>query len=454
MKKMNFAFWKYISLGIFGMIGSAGTILADAFFVSDRLGSTGLAAMNIAMCMFGLMNGTGLLFGIGGATRYTIASAQGNNVRANQVFASSFFTALFMGVAFALTGLLFSNPISYLLGANTETIIMCNIYLKTILCFAPAFVLNHLLMAFVRNDGNPILSTCAMMVGSLANIVLDYLFMYPLGMGIFGAAVATGLAALIGISISCLHFLSGTNNLRFVRLKFDLKEIATVVSLGTSSFITEFSSSVVIMIYNLLILKKTGNTGVAAYGIVANLALMVLAIMSGISHGLQPLLSKMHGVGDEKGVRQLYRKGIFLTFLIGIAVLGAVIAFAPVLIRCFNGEGDMTLQALAERGLRLYFIGFLFVGHNYLTAAYFSATEMPKQAFAIAFFRGFIGSVAIVCFLSMYFGMTGIWLAFPVVEIITVGLSLILQFKLNLSHRAVNLHQNISVNNQERSIEI
>lgn len=439
MNKINTAFWKYISLGIFGMVGSAGTILADAFFVSDRLGSTGLAAMNIAMCMFGLMNGTGLLFGIGGATRYTIASAQGNRVRANQVFVSSFFTALFMGTIFALTGLFFSNPISYLLGANDETIAMCNVYLKTILCFAPAFVLNHLLMAFVRNDGNPSLSTCAMMTGSLANIVLDYLFMYPLGMGIFGAAVATGLAALIGISVSCLHFLSGTNDLQFVRLKFNVKEIAAITSLGTSSFITEFSSSVVIVIYNLLILNKAGNTGVAAYGIVANLALMVLAVMSGISQGLQPLLSKMHGIGDGKGVRQLYRKGVFLTFLIGSTVLVIITAFAPALIRCFNGEGDITLQALAERGLRLYFIGFLFVGHNYLTAAYFSATEMPKQAFTIAFFRGFIGSVAMVCLLSICFGMTGIWLAFPVVEVITIGLCLMLQFKLNFSHWATNL---------------
>lgn len=426
MNKMNTDFWKYISFGIFGMIGSAGTILADAFFVSDQLGSTGLAAMNIAMCMFGLMNGTGLLFGIGGATHYTIASAQGNTLRANQIFTSSFFTALLLGTSFSLTGLLFSKPISYLLGANTETIVMCNVYLKTILCFAPAFVLNHLLMAFVRNDGKPGLSTCAMMTASLANIVLDYLFMYPLGMGILGAAVATGLAALIGISISCLHFLSGTNNLQFVRLKFNLKEIAAITSLGTSSFITEFSSSVVIVIYNLLILNKTGNTGIAAYGIVANLALMVLAVMSGISHGLQPLLSKMHGMGDGKRVRQLYRKGVFLTFLIGSTVLGTVTAFAPVLIRCFNAEGDITLQAIAERGLQLYFIGFLFVGHNYLTAAYFSATEMPKQAFTIAFFRGFIGSVAIVCLLSIYFGMTGIWLAFPVVEVITVGLCLIL----------------------------
>ena len=280
MNKLNIAFWKYISLGIFGMIGSAGTILADAFFVSDRLGAAGLAAMNIAICMFGLMNGIGLLFGIGGATRYTIANAQGDNVKANQIFSLSFFTALFVGGLLAIIGLFFSQPISYLLGANAETIVMCNIYLKTILLFAPAFICNHLLMAFVRNDGNPGLSTCAMMIGSITNIVLDYLFMYPLNMGIFGAAMATGLAALIGISISGIHIFLAKGNLQFVYTRFHFKEIVAIISLGTSSFITEFSSSIVIVVYNLLILNKTGNMGVAAYGIVANLALMVLAVMS------------------------------------------------------------------------------------------------------------------------------------------------------------------------------
>lgn len=426
-------FWKYISLGIFGMLGSAGTILADAFFVSDRLGAAGLAAMNIAMCVFGLMNGTGLLFGIGGATRYTIASAQGDTPRANQVFVLSFFTALLLGTVFALTGVFFSVPISYLLGADNQTISMCNSYLKTILCFAPAFVLNHLLMAFVRNDGNPALSTCAMMTGSIANIVLDYLFMYPLGMGIFGAAIATGFAALIGIGISCMHFLSGKNSLHFVGLQFRLREIGAIAALGISAFITEFSSSVVLVVYNLLVLGKAGNTGVAAYGIVANLALTVLAVMNGISHGLQPLFSKMYGMGKASIAKKLYRRGVLLAFFLGTAVLAAAIAFTPTLVGWFNGQGDAALQVLAERGLRLYFVGFLFVGHNYLSAAYFSATEMPRQAFTIAFFRGLVGIVSMVCLLSFYFGMRGIWLAFPAVEAITVGLCLFLHGKVGIA---------------------
>lgn len=429
MNTVKTDFWRYISLGVLGMLGSAGTILADAFFVSNQLGPTGLAAMNIAMGVFSLMNGTGLLFGIGGATYYTIARAREDKGGANEVFTLSFFTALAIGTAFALAGLLASESISYLLGADAETIGMCNLYLKTVLCFAPAFILNHLLMAFVRNDGAPGLAMRAMMTGSLANIALDYLFMYPCGMGIFGAALATGLAALIGIGISCLHFCSERNHLRFVRARISLRRVLRIASLGVSAFITEASSGVVLVVFNLLILRIAGNTGVAAYGIVANLALMILAVMSGISHGIQPLLSSRYGAGDSGSVRRLYQKGICLVVLIGGAVFAASFAWAPALVRCFSAGGDDTLQGLAERGIRLYFIGFLFVGHNYLTAAYFSATEKPQKAFLIAIFRGFIGIVATVCLMALYLGMNGIWLSFPTVEAITIGLCLVLQFR-------------------------
>lgn len=424
---MKSEFWNYVSLGILGMIGSAGTILTDAYFVSDRLGAAGLAAMNISMCMFGLMNGTGLLFGIGGATRYTIRNIKGSAHDANRSFVLSFFTALLSGVLFAVIGLLFSKPISYMLGANSETIEMCNVYLKTILLFAPAFVTNHLLMAFVRNDGNPNLSMKAMMIGSITNIILDYIFMYPCHMGLFGAAFATGLAAVVGISISSLHFASGGRQLHFVKTKIDVGEIRRIISLGGSAFITELSSSIVVIVFNLLILKIAGNVGIAAYGIVANLALMILAVMNGISQGIQPLVSKMYGKGKNDIAKKLYHKGLALAFGIGFIVLISSSAFASILVRCFNGEGNVVLQELAEEGLKLYFIGFLFVGYNYLTASYFSATERPKQSFTVAVFRGFVGIIAGAVILSNYLGMTGIWLAFSAVEVLTIAICMIMK---------------------------
>ena len=440
MNNLKKEFWKYISMGVLGMIGSAGTILTDAFFVSEKLGPDGLAAMNLAMCVFGLMNGTGLLFGIGGATRYTIFRSRNEDRHANSAFTLSFLTAAMAGLLYALTGFFFSGPISVFFSADIRTFDMCDTYLKTVLCFAPAFVLNHLLMAFVRNDGDPKLSMGAMLLASAANIVLDYVFLYPLGMGIFGAALATGITALLGIGVSSLHFLSKKNRLRFIRLKSSSPALlGQILSTGFASFITELSSGIVLVIFNLLILRAAGTIGVAAYGIVANLAWMIQALINGISHGIQPLISKMHGKNKTAEAKLLYRKSVVLTLVVGFFIFSLAYVFATELVQCFNGEKDILLQALAENGLPLYFLGFLFVGYNHLTAAYFSATEKPRYAFTIALFRGFIGITASACLLSALFGMTGIWLAFPAVEAVSVLLCLLLNHTL-FPKRCAELH--------------
>lgn len=420
MKEMRKEFWRYISLSMAGMLGSAGTILADAFFVSHRLGSGGLAAMNIAMCVFGLMNGTGLLFGMGGATRYALFAARGDRQGGKRVFTLSFAAALVLGLAYALVGLFFARPLARALGAEEAILEMCSAYLRTILLFAPAFGVNHLLMAFVRNDGEPGRAMAAMMTGSLANIFLDYLFLYPLDLGIFGAALATGAAALLGILISTGHFRRRKGNLGWGTLRFDRTELGRVTALGLSAFLTEVSWGVVLVVFNLLALQAAGTVGVAAYGVVVNLALTILAVINGISQGLQPLISRMYGRGEDGLARSLYRKGLLVTFTLGMFVLGTAVRFAPQLVHCFNREGDLFLQTLAEQGIRIYFVGFLFVGYNYLTAAYFSATEQPREAFFIAFFRGFAGITAAAWFLSRWLGMTGIWLAFPAAEFLTI----------------------------------
>lgn len=427
MKEIRKEFWRYISLSMAGMLGSAGTILADAFFVSHRLGAGGLAAMNIAMCVFGLMNGTGLLFGIGGATRYALFAARGDRQGEKRVFALSFAAALALGSVYALVGLIFARPLSRALGAEEAILGMCSAYLRTILLFAPAFGINHLLMAFVRNDGEPGRAMAAMMTGSLANIFLDYFFLYPLNLGIFGAALATGAAALLGIAISAGHFRKKESDLGWSFPRLEWTELGKVAGLGLSAFLTEVSSGVVLVVFNLLALQAAGTVGVAAYGVVVNLALTILAIINGISQGLQPLISRMYGRGEDGAAWNLYRKGLLVTLALGIAVLGTAVSLAPQLVHCFNREGDFFLQSLAEQGIRIYFIGFLFVGYNYLTAAYFSATEQPREAFLIAFFRGFAGITATAWLLSRWLGMTGIWLAFPVAECMTI----ILRWTLN-----------------------
>ena len=421
MRARKNEFWTYLSLSILGMLGSSGTILADTFFVSNRLGADGLAALNLSIAIFGLVSGLGMLFGIGGATRYAVFRAQGDGEGANRAFSAALLGALTAGLCLLAAGLFCPKAVARVLGAEGQLLPMCTSYLKLILCFAPFFILNHLFMAFLRNDGRPGQAMCAMLAGSLANIVLDYLFLYPLDLGMAGAALATGLSPVVGLVISVPHLLTGRAGFRLTRTGLGLREAARCAGPGLSAFVNECASGVVLAAFNLLFLATAGKTGVAAYGIVANLALVVLAVFTGIAQGLQPLLSQAWGRGARAEADALLRRGLTLSGWMGLAILAAALPAAPTLVSWFNSEGDALLQSMAVEGLRLYFIGFLFVGRSYLTAAYLSASQRAGTACVFALLRGCVGIVLTACLFAWSLGASGVWLAFPAVELAAAG---------------------------------
>lgn len=417
-------FFKYISLNMLGALGLSGYIMADTFFVANRLGADGLAALNLAIPIFGLINGLGVLLGIGGATRYSICRYQGDEARANRTFTLSLLTGLVLGIFLALLGVFCAQPIALLLGANTDTLPLCTVYLRTVLLFSPCFLLNHIMVVFVRNDGNPKLAMTAMLTGSLANIALDYLFLYSLNMGIFGAALATGTAPVIGLCLSSLHILIGRNQFRLVCPAEVPRSLADMAGLGSAAFLNEFTACMVLALYNTLMLRAAGTIGVAAYGIVANLALMALALFTGLSQGAQPLISQSYGRGDHHTVRQLCRLALLVSCLVGLALALIAQVWADPLAALFNRDGDPELARLAINGLRIYFWGFLFAGPNIIAASFLGAVEQPRASFLLSLFRGGVGIALLVLLLSYLLGLTGIWLAFPVTEASTLLLCL------------------------------
>ena len=177
---------------------------------------------------------------------------------------------------------------------------MTKTYLKTILLFAPAFMANDFLLCFVRNDGSPGLAMTAMLTGSFSNIILDYIFIFPMKMGMFGAVFATGLSPVISIGVLSRHWIARKNNFHFYPEKPDLRLTGTTFSLGIPSLISELASGIVIIVFNFIILGIRGNLGVAAYGVVTNILLVVTFMFTGIAQGMQPIASRSYGSGDAK----------------------------------------------------------------------------------------------------------------------------------------------------------
>jgi len=419
-------FARYAAFNVAGMLGLSCYILADTYFVAAGVGPDGLTALNLAIPVYSFINGLGLMAGMGGATAFSIAAGQGDTGRRRSVFAQVLYLAVTLSAVFFAGGLFIPERLAALLGADRQVLEKTATYLRIIMLFAPMFMLNSLLVCFVRNDGNPRLSMTAMVVGSFSNIVLDYVFIMVFRWGMFGAAVATGIAPVVSILILARHLFGGSCgfSLRGVGLKPRL--MGECAALGLSSLIVEASSGAVMITFNTLAARAAGNTGIAAYGILANIALVVISIFTGIGQGIQPLLSRYYGAGEREAVRRVYILAAFTAAAFALAIYGVCAAFAEPVVAAFNGQGDRELEQIAVRGLRLYFTGFLFAGINVVTAAFFSAVSQPGRSFAVSILRGFVVILPMAFALSAVLGLDGMWLSMPAAECAVTAFCVIL----------------------------
>lgn len=398
-----------------GMLGLSCYLLADTFFVSNRLGADGLAALNLAIPLYSLLNGVGLMLGIGGATRYAVLQAGGAAEEADRAFTGSLMLGGGAGALFVLAGILLAEPMGLWMGADGDTLEMTAVYLRTIFCFAPCFLLNNILLAFVRNDGGRRLAMAGMLAGSFSNILLDYLFLYPLGGGMFGAALATGLAPVISLAVLSAWIMKKRNGFH-LRRDIPVGRLPALCGPGTAAFVTEVSSGVVLVLMNTILLRLEGNRGVAAYGIVANLALVALALLNGLSQGMQPLVSAEAGRGRKKEAQRIRRFALLLSLATAGLLYAAALLWAPALAALFNRDGDPLLGEMASQGLRLYFAGFVGAGVTMTVASYCSAAGRPRTGFALSMLRGFATVVPAVLLFSSWLGLKGVWLSVPVAE--------------------------------------
>ena len=269
----------------------------------------------------------------------------------------------------------------------------------------------------------------AMITGSLSNVVLDYVFMFPLEMGIFGAAFATGLAPVISIFILSPFLLKKKNHFHLQKCRIHLQEIFGILSCGVPSLITEVSSGIVIIVFNIIILRLAGNIGVAAYGVIANISLVVIAVYTGIAQGIQPILSSNYGAGNKKNIRSIFRYAVITVLLLSACIYLCIFLGADPIAAVFNSEGNSTLQSIAAFGMKIYFTGCVFAGINIILSVYFTSTDRPKPAHLISILRGFLVIIPMAFFLSAVGGITGVWAAFPAAELLVCGVGILLFLK-------------------------
>lgn len=427
-KKYLNKFLKYATFSVLGMLGLSCYILADTYFISKGLGANGLAALNLAIPVYSFIHGSGLMLAMGGAIKYTIYQSNNKSKKADLIFTNTLFLAVIISFIFLLLGIFWSKQITALLNASEEIFVMTNTYLKVILLFAPAFIINEVLLCYVRNDGNPNLAMKAMIGGSLSNILLDYLFIFPMSLGIFGAVLATGLAPVISMMILLWHWIKKNNRFHLIKTKINYKNFISIMILGFPTLIGEISSGIVIIVFNLIIFKLEGNVGIAAYGVIANISLVVIAIFTGISQGMQPLVSQSYGCKDLKAVKQLRNYGLITVLILSSFIYLMIFYRAESIVKIFNNENNLQLQIIAVDGLKIYFTAIFAASINIIMTTYFTAIQKPIPAHLISLLRGLILIIPLAWLLSSWWGLTGVWLTFLVTESIVVLISISLMY--------------------------
>lgn len=417
-------FAKYVSQNVLGMIGISVYILADTFFISLAQGANGITALNLVLPIYSLMFAIGSMIGVGSAIRFKILRAR-QDKSADSYFSNAIICATIISLFFMVAGAFIPDKIVAFLGGDDTIVAVGKNYTRIFMMFAPFFMWNHICNAFVRNDGAPSIAMAATLFSSLFNIVMDYVLMFPLKLGMEGAALATAFSPIVGVLICCIHLLSEKSGVKFVICMPSFKKLLQSCQLGVSAFVGEISSGVTTVVFNFIILKLAGNVGVAAFGVVANCSLVAVAVFNGVSQGSQPLFSDYYGRGEHKSVNKVFRLSMITVFVLEVViVIGMYFAANPVAM-IFNNDGDVQLENYAVTGLRLYFMGFLFAGFNIVGTGILSATESAKWAFITSVTRGFIAIIICAFVMSYLIGMTGVWLAFSVSELITIVLVVI-----------------------------
>lgn len=417
---------KYAIPGILGLLANSLYIVIDGIFVSKMLGAKSLAAVTLVVPVVEVLIAISLMISIGSGVFISINLARKEYDKARSYFNNALLVTIVLSLAILLFSVIFNGQIVNLLGATSDTFNEANSYFIWFIVFVPFFMLNYALGTWVRNDGSPRLAMSGQILGALTNIILDYVFMGPLQMGIAGAAIATGLGPVVGILIYLPHFLRKKGQLYFTKIKLSLSKIKELMSAGIPSFSIEFALGAMSFICNIFIVRTYGSDGLAAFGVIGYVNLILLSVFLGIGQGTQPIISRFVGNDDTKSIQYSYLFLRRLSFILG-ALFYLLIFIAPHFIASlFLDSNASEVLALTSLGLQLFFFSFPITGVNILTASIFEAKHSVLPSVLISLLR----SVGVLLPVLLVLQSTGInyllWTGVAISEILVLPISLIL----------------------------
>ncbi|MCI8886445.1 MAG: MATE family efflux transporter [Dorea sp.] len=392
----------------------------DGLFVSNFVGKTAFAAVNLIMPLLMGLSALGFMIGTGGSAIVSKALGEGKRELANQYFSMLVYVSVIGGIILAVTGMFLLRPIAIMLGASGELAKLCVLYGRILLVSLTAFLLQNVFQSFFVTAEKPQLGLKITIAAGLTNIVLDYLFIAIFHWGITGAAAATAISEMIGGIFPVFYFVRRNDSLlRLVKPRLDIRALGRACSNGSSELMTNLSLSVVNSLYNLQLISIAGENGVAAYGTIMYVNFIFIAIFLGYSIGSAPIIGYHFGAGNHSELKNLLQMSLSMVGICGVVLMLLAESLAAPLADLFVGY-DAALADITCHGFRLYAVSFLITGFNIFGSAFFTALSNGIVSAAISFLRTLVFQVAVVLTLPILLGIDGIWLAVAVAEALTL----------------------------------
>lgn len=411
---------RFVISPILMMICTSLYSIVDGFFVSNYVGKTPFAAVNLIMPVCMALGTIGTMIGTGGSAIVSQALGEGKREQANRYFSMLVYFAIILSIVLSVIGFVFAHPIAKALGASGELLENCVVYSRILFIALTAFVLQNIFQSFFVTAEKPTLSLKISIIAGVTNVALDFLFIAVFHWGIAGAAIATGIGQVVGGIIPIIYFARENDSLlKLTKAGFEGKILGKTMSNGSSEMVTNLSTSLVNILYNFQLMKLAGENGVAAYGIIMYVNFIFMAIFFGYSIGSAPIVGYHYGADNRKELKNLFRKsitlmggaGLILTLLAEILTVPLVMIFASY---------DADLFAMTCHGFRLYSLAFIFMGVNVWGSAFFTALGNGVISAAISFLRTLVFQIAVVLILPGLIGIDGIWLAIVAAELLAL----------------------------------
>lgn len=419
---------QYSIPAIIGMVVNALYNIVDRMFIGNipDIGSLAITGVGITMPIMTIVLAFGMLIGIGTTANISLNLGKGNRTTAENLLGNAFTLSIIVGLAIAITGTIFANPILNLFGASENTLFYAKEYIGIILLGCTFNILSFALNSTVRADGNPKMSSITMVIGCGANIILDYLFIFVLNLGVKGAALATIISQAITFFIILHYYTAGNSNLKLKIENFKLKKhlVTMTFAIGIAPFATQIANSLVQVIANNALKTYGSDLAIGAMTVISSLNIIFMMPIFGINQGCQPIIGFNYGAKKYERAKEAFKYATIAACVICIIGFISIQCFPTQIISLFNNDPELT--TLAIKGIRIYLLMMPVVGINIVATSYYQSIGKAKISMFVSLLRQVILLIPFTIILPKFIGLDGVWAAGACADSLSVIITLIL----------------------------